>query len=109
MDVLNVLTGNLDRPGGALFPLPATGPRPRPAGPGRGFALGRWHSRVSGHPEVKSELPTAALAEEIETPGEGRIRAVIAVAANPVLSAPDGRRLDAALAGLDFMVSVDPT
>ncbi|MEU3406289.1 molybdopterin-dependent oxidoreductase [Streptomyces sp. NPDC006670] len=108
VDVLNVLTGNLDRPGGALFPLPATGPRPRPAGPGRGFALGRWHSRVSGHPEVKSELPTAALAEEIETPGEGRIRAVIAIAANPVLSAPDGRRLDAALAGLDFMVSVDP-
>ncbi|GLX19357.1 molybdopterin oxidoreductase family protein [Streptomyces lavendulae] len=108
VDVLNILTGNLDRPGGALFPLPAAGPRPRPAGPGRGFALGRWRSRVSGHPEVKSELPTAALAEEIETPGEGRIRALIAIAANPVLSAPDGRRLDAALAGLDFMVSVDP-
>lgn len=108
VDVLNILTGNLDRPGGALFPLPAAGPRPRPAGPGRGFALGRWHSRVSGHPEVKSELPSAALAEEIETPGEGRIRALIAIAANPVLSAPDGRRLDAALAGLDFMVSVDP-
>ncbi|MFF4582774.1 molybdopterin oxidoreductase family protein [Streptomyces sp. NPDC001389] len=108
VDVLNILTGNLDRPGGALFPLPATGPRPRPAAPGRGFALGRWHSRVSGHPEVKSELPTAALAEEIETPGEGRVRTLIAIAANPVLSAPDGRRLDAALAGLDFMVSVDP-
>ncbi|MEU9037111.1 molybdopterin oxidoreductase family protein [Streptomyces sp. NPDC048352] len=108
VDVLNILTGNLDRPGGALFPLPAAGPRPRPAGPGRGFALGRWRSRVSGHPEVKSELPTAALAEEIETPGEGRVRALIAIAANPVLSAPDGRRLDAALAGLDFMVSVDP-
>lgn len=108
VDVLNILTGNLDRPGGALFPLPAAGPRPRPAGPGRGFALGRWHSRVSGHPEAKSELPTAALAEEIETPGEGRIRALIVIGANPVLSAPDGRRLDAALAGLDFMVSVDP-
>ncbi|MER5809291.1 molybdopterin-dependent oxidoreductase [Streptomyces sp. NPDC002033] len=108
VDVLNILTGNLDRPGGALFPLPAAGPRPRPAGPGRGFALGRWHSRVSGHPEAKSELPIAALAEEIETPGEGRIRALVAIAANPVLSAPDGRRLDAALAGLDFMVSVDP-
>ncbi|MFD3871963.1 molybdopterin-dependent oxidoreductase [Streptomyces sp. NPDC058623] len=108
VDVLNILTGNLDRPGGALFPLAAAGPRPRPAGPGRGFALGRWHSRVSAHPEVKSELPSAALAEEIETPGEGRIRALISIAANPVLSAPDGRRLDAALAGLDFMVSVDP-
>ncbi|MFD9266073.1 molybdopterin oxidoreductase family protein [Streptomyces goshikiensis] len=108
VDVLNILTGNLDRPGGALFPLSATDHAPRPAGPGKGFALGRWRSRVSGHPEAKSELPTAALAEEIETPGQGRIRALIAIAANPVLSAPDGRRLDAALAGLDFMVSVDP-
>ncbi|MFI8277114.1 molybdopterin-dependent oxidoreductase [Streptomyces sp. NPDC085929] len=108
VDVLNTLTGNLDRPGGVLFPLPAAGPRPRPAGPGKGFTLGRWRSRVSGHPEAKAELPIAALAEEIETPGEGRIRALIAIAANPVLSAPDGRRLDAALAGLDFMVSIDP-
>ncbi|MEU7552711.1 molybdopterin-dependent oxidoreductase [Streptomyces sp. NPDC044571] len=108
VDVLNILTGNLDKPGGALFPLPAAGPRPRPAGPGKGFALGRWRSRVGGHPEAKAELPITALAEEIETSGEGRIRALIAIAANPVLSAPDGRRLDAALAGLDFMVSVDP-
>ncbi|MFE2475439.1 molybdopterin-dependent oxidoreductase [Streptomyces sp. NPDC059389] len=108
VDVLNILTGNLDRPGGVLFPLPAAGPRPRPAGPGRGFTLGRWLSRVSGHPEAKSELPIAALAEEIETAGEGRIRALVAIAANPVLSAPDGRRLDAALSGLDFMVSIDP-
>ncbi|MEU6757865.1 molybdopterin oxidoreductase family protein [Streptomyces sp. NPDC046685] len=108
VDILNILTGNLDRPGGVLFPLPAAGPRPRPAGPGRGFSLGRWHSRVSGHPEAKSELPTAALAEEIETPGEGQLRALICIAANPVLSAPDGDRLDRALAGLDFMVSVDP-
>ncbi|WP_330176566.1 molybdopterin oxidoreductase family protein [Streptomyces sp. NBC_01498] len=108
VDVLNILTGNLDRPGGALFPLSATGRAPRPAGPGKGFALGRWTSRVGGHPEAKGELPIAVLAEEIETPGEGRIRAVITLAANPVLSAPDGRRLDRALDSLDFMVSVDP-
>lgn len=108
VDVLNILTGNLDRPGGALFPLSATDRAPRPAGPGKGFALGRWHSRVSGHPEAKAEFPMAALAEEIDTPGEGRIRALVSIAANPVLSAPDGRRLDAALAGLDFMISVDP-
>ncbi|MGW6568995.1 molybdopterin oxidoreductase family protein [Streptomyces sp. NPDC054975] len=112
VDVLNVLTGNLDRPGGALFPLSATAPAPRPAGPGKGFALGRWASRVSGHPEAKGELPMAALAEEIETEervaGEGRIRAVITLAANPVLSAPDGLRLDRALGSLDFMVAVDP-
>ncbi|MEU0694153.1 molybdopterin oxidoreductase family protein [Streptomyces niveus] len=108
IDALNILTGNLDRPGGALFPLSATDRAPRPAGPGKGFALGRWASRVGGHPEAKGELPIAVLAEEIETPGEGRIRAVIALAANPVLSAPDGSRLDRALDGLDFMVSVDP-
>lgn len=108
VDVLNVLTGNLDRPGGALFPLAATDRAPRPAAPGKGFALGRWSSRVSGRPEAKGELPVAVLAEEIETPGEGRIRALIAIAANPVLSAPDGDRLDRALAGLDLMVSVDP-
>ncbi|MFG2977676.1 molybdopterin oxidoreductase family protein [Streptomyces sp. NPDC048331] len=108
VDVLNILTGNLDRPGGALFPLSATAPAGRPAGPGKGFTLGRWSSRVSGHPEVKGELPMAALAEEIETRGDGRIRVLLAIAANPVLSAPDGDRLDRALAGLDFMVSVDP-
>ncbi|WP_327366489.1 molybdopterin-dependent oxidoreductase [Streptomyces sp. NBC_01217] len=108
VDVLNILTGNLDRPGGALFPLSATARAPRPAAPGKGFALGRWTSRVSGHPEANGELPVSALAEEIETPGEDRIRALIVLAANPVLSAPDGDRLDRALGGLDFMVSVDP-
>ncbi|MEU6916321.1 molybdopterin oxidoreductase family protein [Streptomyces olindensis] len=110
VDVLNILTGNLDRPGGALFPQAATDKTPRPAGPGRGFALGRWHSRVSRHPEAKGELPLSALAEEIDTATEEGepIRALIAVAANPVLSAPDGDRLDKALDSLDFMVSVDP-
>ncbi|MGW0827783.1 molybdopterin oxidoreductase family protein [Streptomyces sp. NPDC002845] len=110
VDVLNILTGNLDRPGGALFPLSATDRTPRPAGPGRGFQLGRWHSRVSGHPEAKGELPLSALAEEIDTatPEGVPVRALISVAANPVLSAPDGDRLDKALGSLDFMVSVDP-
>lgn len=110
VDVLNILTGNLDRPGGALFPQAATDRTPRPAGPGRGFALGRWRSRVSGHPEAKGELPLSALAEEIDTAtAEGApVRALITVAANPVLSAPDGDRLDKALGSLDFMVSVDP-
>ncbi|MFF4488537.1 molybdopterin oxidoreductase family protein [Streptomyces sp. NPDC001544] len=110
VDVLNVLTGNLDRPGGALFPQAATDKNPRPAGPGRGFALGRWSSRVRRHPEAKGELPLSALAEEIDTATEEGepIRALVAVAANPVLSAPDGDRLDKALDSLDFMVSVDP-
>ncbi|OQR59227.1 molybdopterin-binding oxidoreductase [Streptomyces maremycinicus] len=110
VDVLNILTGNLDRPGGALFPQAATDRTPRPAGPGHGFRLARWHSRVSRHPEAKGELPLSALAEEIDTATEGGepIRALVAVAANPVLSAPDGDRLDKALDSLDFMVSVDP-
>ncbi|MEU9575895.1 molybdopterin-dependent oxidoreductase [Streptomyces chilikensis] len=110
VDVLTILTGNLDRPGGALFPQAATGRAPRPAGPGPGFTLGRRHSRVSRHPEVKGELPLAALAEEIDTATDDGepIRALVVVAANPVLSAPDGDRLDRALASLDFMVSVDP-
>jgi anaerobic selenocysteine-containing dehydrogenase len=108
VDVINILTGNLDRPGGAMFPLGAAAPAPRPPKQGRGFVTGRWHSRVSGHPEALSELPAAALAEELDTPGDGQIKAIITVAGNPVLSAPDGVRLQSALDGVGFMVSVDP-
>src|SRR5262249_1095374 len=106
VDVLNVLTGNLDRPGGAMFPLPAHGRLGR--GSGKGFTTGRWHSRVRGLPEVLGELPTATLVDEIETPGEGRVRALITVAGNPALSAPNGDRLGTALSTVDFMVCVDP-
>lgn len=91
-----------------MFPLSPVAPAPRGRRKGRGFRTGRWHSRVSGYPEVLSELPAAVLAEEIETPGDGQIRAVITIAGNPVLSAPDGERLDRALAGTGFMLSVDP-
>lgn len=108
VDVVNILTGNLDRPGGVMFASSPIAGAPRPARPGRGFKTGRWHSRVSGHREVLSEMPAVALAEEIETPGEGQIRAMITIAGNPVLSAPAGARLADALAGVEFMVSVDP-
>jgi anaerobic selenocysteine-containing dehydrogenase len=108
IDVINVLTGNLDRPGGAMFPLGPTASAPRPPKPGRGFTTGRWHSRVSGFPEIASEFPATALAEEIDTAGEGQIKALITVAGNPVLSAPDGQRLAAALEGIGFMLSIDP-
>ena len=109
VDVLNVLTGNLDRPGGAMFTLPAAGSASAGGtpGPGRGVRLGRHTSRVRGAPEVFGEFPAACMAEEIETPGPGQIRAMVTVAGNPVCSTPDGTRLDRALAGLDFMVSVD--
>ena len=91
-----------------MFPLSPVASAPRPPRPGRGWRTGRWHSRVSGHPEVLSELPAAALAEEIDTSGEGQIKAMVTIAGNPVLSAPDGDRLSHALESVDFMVSVDP-
>jgi anaerobic selenocysteine-containing dehydrogenase len=106
VDVLNVLTGNLDRPGGVMFPLPAHSRRG--TGTGAGFTTGRWHSRVRGLPEVLGELPTVTLADEIETPGEGQVRALITIAGNPVLSLPNSDRLDAAIGQLDFVVCVDP-
>ena len=110
VDVVNVLTGNLDRPGGAMFPKPVAGSANTGGEPGRGrgFRVGRGHTRVGGFPEVCGEYPVAALADEITTPGDGRIRALVTVAGNPVLSTPNaGGRLEAALAELEFMVSVD--
>ncbi|MDP3498818.1 MAG: molybdopterin-dependent oxidoreductase [Myxococcales bacterium] len=107
--VLNVVTGNLDRPGGAMFPMPPFDPRwlPRPMSVGPG-SYGRWRSRVRGLPEVGGELPVSVLAEELLTPGEGQLRALVTFAGNPVLSTPNGAQLDRALEGLDFMVSIDP-
>jgi len=109
VDVINVLTGNLDREGGAMFPLAVAGQRNAQGagGRGKGFRIGRWRSRVRGLPEVCGELPVACLAEEIETPGEGQVRALITVAGNPALSTPDAGRLARALGGLDFMLCVD--
>jgi anaerobic selenocysteine-containing dehydrogenase len=109
VDVLNALTGNLDRPGGAMFTRAAAGAANTRGKPryGRETRLHRRTSRVRGLPETMGELPVVALAEEIDTPGEGRIRALITIAGNPVLSTPNSERLDAALASLEFMVSVD--
>ncbi|MFC8045044.1 molybdopterin-dependent oxidoreductase [Nocardia sp. NPDC057353] len=103
VDVLNVLTGNLDSPGGAMFATGATLGIVR----SKPFRPGRWRSRVRDLPEAMGEIPVATLADEISTPGDGQIRALVTVAGNPVLSAPSGPRLDAAFAGLEFMVSVD--
>jgi anaerobic selenocysteine-containing dehydrogenase len=109
VDALNILTGHLDVEGGAMFPQAAAfaaNTQGRP-GVGRGLVTGRTRSRVSGAPEVLGEYPFGCLAEEIETAGPGRVRALVSVASNPVLSAPNGARIGAALAQLDFMVSVD--
>ncbi|TXH04155.1 MAG: molybdopterin oxidoreductase family protein [Nevskiaceae bacterium] len=105
IQLINLSTGNLDREGGLLFPQPALDLVQNPASKPGHFA--QWRSRVRGLPEFGGELPVAALAEEIETPGEGQVRALVTIAGNPVLSTPNGRRLDRALASLDFMVSVD--
>jgi len=107
LDVLNIQTGNLDRPGGAMFSTPAFD-LPAIAGAlGQTGTFDTFQSRVSGYPEFNGELPVAALAEEITTPGPGQIRALVTHAGNPVLSAPGGQRLDAAFQTLEFMVSVD--
>jgi anaerobic selenocysteine-containing dehydrogenase len=103
VDVLNLITGNLDSPGGAMFSRSAhEQPRTR-----RQFETGRWTTRVRKLPETRGELPVSALAEEILEPGEDRIRALITIAGNPSLSTPDSERLDEALASLEFMVSID--
>ena len=109
VDVLNVLTGNLDREGGAMFTLAAAGQANArgEGGRGRGVRTGRWHSRVRGLPEVYGELPVVCLAEEIDTPGEGQVRAFISVGGNPALSTPNSGRLDKALDSLEFMLSID--
>jgi anaerobic selenocysteine-containing dehydrogenase len=109
VDVLNTVTGNLDRPGGAMFTRAAVGAANTRGAPrlGRERRTGRRHSRVRGLAETMGELPAVCLAEEIDTPGEGQVRALITLAGNPVVSTPNAARLDAALDTLEFMVSVD--
>jgi anaerobic selenocysteine-containing dehydrogenase len=104
IQLINLYTGNLDREGGVLpndAVIPLTGPGTPPG------ARARWKSRVRGLPEFGGELPVAALAEEIETPGSGQIRALLTSAGNPVLSTPNGSGLERALDKLDFMMCVD--
>jgi len=103
VQVINLVTGNLDREGGALCTEPAVDLVASTSG----GHFNAWQSRVSGLPEYAGELPVAALAEEMLTPGDGQVRALVTVAGNPVLSTPNGRQLDAALQGLEFMLSID--
>jgi anaerobic selenocysteine-containing dehydrogenase len=110
VDVVNTLTGHLDAVGGSMFPRAsawAMTALPMPGLEGGAPNFGRWRSRVRGAPEVLGHVPVACLAEEIATPGDGRIRALVTVAGNPVLSTPQGDRLDEVLPRLDCMISVD--
>jgi anaerobic selenocysteine-containing dehydrogenase len=105
LQLINLVSGNLDREGGALVnepAIPLTGPGTSSGG------RARWASRVRGAPEFLGELPAACLAEEIRTPGAGQVRALVTIAGNPVLSTPDGRALEAALPSLEFILAIDP-
>ncbi len=109
INVLNAVTGNLDSPGGAMFPTP-----PVDIGGllrlGRVFGFGdhsRYRQRVSGLPELNGELPVAGLADEVLTPGPGQVRGMVVFAGNPVLSTPGGARLDKAMEQLDWCVAID--
>jgi anaerobic selenocysteine-containing dehydrogenase len=105
-DLLNLVAGRLGTPGGAMFPSPAIDIT-RVTNQRGADGQGRWHTRVRGLPETFGELPSAALAEEMETSGEGQVRAFISFAGNPVLSIPNGKRLAAALENLEFQVAID--
>jgi anaerobic selenocysteine-containing dehydrogenase len=107
INVLNLVTGNFDRAGGAMFPLPAFDPISAPEAIAPRGSFGRWHSRVRQLPEFAGELPVAALAEEVLTDGPGQIKALVTHGGNPVLSTPNGRELDRAFAGLEFMAAID--
>jgi anaerobic selenocysteine-containing dehydrogenase len=105
-DLVNALTGNLDRPGGLMFPMPAA-PLDAAVPKRQGFKMARWRSRVGGQPEVEGMIPSSTMAEEMLTPGEGQVRAMILLMTNPLRSALHSARLEKALAGLDFLVAID--
>ena len=107
INALNILTGNLDRPGGAMFPTPAVDIVAAASMLGAAGGMEPGRSRVRGLPGFNGELPLSTLAEEIDTPGAGQVRGLIVSAGNPVLSGPNGRRLERALPRLDFMVAID--
>lgn len=107
VNTINILTGNLDSPGGAMFTLPAVDVVGITSMTGQVGNYSRWQSRVSKRPEFSGELPSAVLGEEMLTQGEGQLRAMVTIAGNPVLSTPNGQQLDEGFANLEFMVSVD--
>ncbi|WP_310786489.1 molybdopterin-dependent oxidoreductase [Mycobacterium sp. Z3061] len=110
VDVVNILIGHFDTPGGAMFPRPAAWSittQPLPGLEDGAPEFGRWQTRVRGAKEVLGQVPVSCMVEEIATPGEGQLKALITVAGNPVLSSPGGDKLDEALPMLEAMISVD--
>ncbi len=110
VDVVNILIGHFDIPGGAMFPRPAAWSittQPLPGLEDGAPEFGRWQTRVRGAKEVLGQVPVSCMVEEIATPGEGQLKALITIAGNPVLSSPGGDKLDEALPMLEAMISVD--
>ncbi|TDK96412.1 molybdopterin dinucleotide-binding protein [Mycobacterium paragordonae] len=110
VDVVNILIGHFDTPGGAMFPRPAAWSittQPLPGLEDGAPEFGRWQTRVRGAKEVLGQVPVSCMVEEIATPGEGQLKALITIAGNPVLSSPGGDKLDEALPMLEAMISVD--
>ena len=104
IQLLNMLTGNLDRVGGTLLPEPAV---TRFTDPDLAAPSPRWHTRVRGLPELAGGLSVAAFADEILTPGEGKIRGLVVFAGNPASALPNPRRVEQALSSLDFQLAID--
>ncbi|MGY8970787.1 MAG: molybdopterin-dependent oxidoreductase [Flavobacteriales bacterium] len=107
INVLNIVTNNMDKVGGAMFTKPAIDLVYMTGIQGKVGNFDRYRSRVHNLPEYSGELPVATLADEILTEGEGQIKMFICTAGNPVLSAPNGKKMEKALEKLDFMVSID--
>jgi anaerobic selenocysteine-containing dehydrogenase len=107
IDLLNILTGNIDSPGGAMFTTPAVDLVGMAKLLRRTDWFGRTRSRVNGFPDLTGELPVAALYDELERHGAGQIKALLTLAGNPVLSLPNSKRFEKALKNLEFMVSID--
>lgn len=106
-NVLNILTGNFDHAGGAMFTTPALDYVGMTSRKGQVRSYPERRSRVSGQPLYNGEFPISVMAEEMETPGDGQIKALVCVAGNPVLTAPNGRRIEAGIEGLEFMLAID--
>ncbi|WP_417714397.1 molybdopterin-dependent oxidoreductase [Pseudophaeobacter arcticus] len=106
-NALNIITGNFDSPGGAMFTTPALDYVGMSSRKGKTRSYPEKRSRVSQQPLYNGEFPVSVMAEEMETPGEGQIKAMITVAGNPVLTAPNGQRIGRAFETLDFMMSID--
>ncbi|MCD9623965.1 molybdopterin oxidoreductase family protein [Rhabdothermincola salaria] len=106
IDVVAICSGHFDRVGGSMFADPINTVMSSLAPPDTDV-VGRWHSRVRGVPEVLDQIPVGLMAEEITTPGDGQLKALVILAGNPVVSAPQSNDLDAALPQLECLISID--